>query len=159
MAILILIFIILFLGAISFFLKHINPATKRTSLTVLPHLSEGKTRDQVFEVEIADTMLSRAKGLSGKDNLDDHKGMLFLFDKAGSYGFWMKDMKFPIDIIWIKGTRIAGFSERVQPEPKKTIFGLPVYYPPEPVDKVLELNSGSVERYHLEKGDEVNVSS
>lgn len=63
----------------------------------------GKTvevKGQTFKVAIADTDEKRTKGLSGRDNLAQDQGMLFLFDKPGNYPFWMKDMRFPIDIIF-----------------------------------------------------------
>jgi uncharacterized membrane protein (UPF0127 family) len=71
------------------------------------------------------------------------------------YPFWMKDMKFPIDIIWISGKTIAGFAESVNPEPEKTIFSLTSYSPPQPVDTVLEINAGLVKQYGFQIGDQV----
>lgn len=53
------------------------------------------------KIEIAKTKEDRIRGLSGKKQLDVDSGMLFIFDKPNIYKFWMKDMNFPIDIIWI----------------------------------------------------------
>lgn len=147
--ILTLIFVILLLGIASVFLKPINPVAKKKSLAI---------KNQTFEVEVADTALSQSRGLSGKEGLGDSQGMLFIFDRPSNYGFWMKDMKFPIDIIWINRSRIAGFSENLQPEPKKSVFSLPIYYPPESIDKVLEVNAGAVKRYNFSEGDEISIS-
>ncbi len=143
----------LVLGTASFFLKTANPTaanTKRTLITI---------NNQTFEVAVADTPSKRLRGLSGREALQKNEGMLFLFDRAGRYGFWMKDMRFPIDIIWIRGTRVVGFSENLQAEPHRTIFTLPLYYPPEAADKVLELNAGLVKRYGFKGGDEVTIFS
>jgi len=52
-------------------------------------------------VELADTPEKRAQGLSGKKELNHDRGILFVFDKSDAYSFWMKDMNFPIDIIWL----------------------------------------------------------
>ena len=52
-------------------------------------------------VELADTPEARARGLSGRPDLMAGHGLLFIFDKPGQYGFWMKEMNFPIDIIWL----------------------------------------------------------
>ena len=52
-------------------------------------------------IEIADTGKKREQGLSGKNNIGGDYGMLFIFEKPGFYAFWMKDMNFAIDIIWL----------------------------------------------------------
>ncbi len=117
-----------------------------------------------FRVEVADTFASRAKGLSGHAPLAENEGMLFIFDAPGNYGFWMKGMKFPIDIIWIRGDKVVGLTENV-PVPKG-IFDFKTYYPPEPVypargeisggaDKVLEVKAGTVGKYGFRVGDTV----
>src|SRR3989344_5288383 len=51
--------------------------------------------------DVADTPELRQLGLSGKKSLEKDSGMLFVFDTTGIYGFWMKEMAFPIDVIWI----------------------------------------------------------
>lgn len=108
-----------------------------------------------FNVDIADNTFKRAKGLSGRKSLAENEGMLFLFDSFGSYGFWMKDMLFPIDIIWIKNNQIIDITYNALPEPEKSIFNLKVYYPKEAVDKVLEINSGLAEKYNFKIGNRV----
>lgn len=52
-------------------------------------------------VEVVDTPETRSKGLSGHKPLQNNEGMLFVFEKPGFYGFWMKDMTFAIDILWL----------------------------------------------------------
>jgi uncharacterized protein len=79
-------------------------------------------------VEVARTPAARARGLSGHAPLGEDEGMLFLFDEADRYGFWMKDMLFPIDIIWIRDGVVDG--------------ALPSYAPREPADTVLEVRAG-----------------
>ena len=119
---------------------------------------EVKIGEQVFKVVVAKDMMSRAQGLSGREKLEEGMGMFFIFDGFGKYGFWMKDMKFAIDIVWISGNKIVGFQENAQPEPTKTIFGLTTYYPPEEADKVLELNTGAVAKYGFKVGDVVEFA-
>lgn len=113
-----------------------------------------KIGETAFSVEIADTSESRANGLSGRENLGADSGMLFVFDAPASYGFWMKGMKFPLDMVWISGDSVVGFSENLPPAsgliPK-------IYFPPEPVDKALELNAGSVKMRGLKVGDKVQL--
>lgn len=113
---------------------------------------------KVFHVEIASSTMDKITGLSGRDSLGGDEGMLFTYDNPGSYGFWMKGMKFPIDIIWINGDKIAGFAESAQPEPGKSLWGLKIYYPPESIDKVLEVNAGTVKSLGIKVGDGLKIN-
>ena len=73
-------------------------------LLIQPVLAEqGTVRigDQKFDVDIVRTPEDRVRGLSGRPDLKPNTGMLFVFDKPGMYGIWMKDMLFPIDILWV----------------------------------------------------------
>ena len=126
-----------------------NPPLPSTHVSI-----GGKT----FTAELAQTAVQQARGLSGRDNLPENGGMLFIFPGLGSTGFWMKDMKFPIDIVWIRGDQVVGFQENMQPEPGKTLFQLTIYYPPEEIDKVLEINAGTVAKDGLKVGDTVVVN-
>ncbi len=125
-----------------------NPPLKPATATI------GNT---VFTIEVASTTISRARGLSYRDGLGENQGMLFLFGDYSNYGFWMKDMNFPLDMIWIKGDRVAGFSENAVPEPGVPMWKLKIYYPPEAVDKVLEVNAGTVARDGIKAGDLVSI--
>ena len=113
---------------------------------------------KVFSADVASMAQERAQGLSGREGLSDGGGMIFLFGSPGNYGFWMKDMRFPIDIVWVSGSKVVGFSENTEAEPGKATSELRVYYPPEPVDKVLELKAGAVSKYGLKVGDGVEVN-
>ena len=55
----------------------------------------------VFEVEIADDAAERAQGLSGRDPLPEDGGMLFVYQEPVVPGFWMRQMRFPLDFVWI----------------------------------------------------------
>ena len=107
-----------------------------------------------FFVTIADSKEEYIRGLSGVSGLRENEGMLFLFDKPDRYGFWMKDMLFSIDIIWIAKGQIIGIEESL--EPVKT--GIPpLYYPETPVDMVLEIKSGTAVKRLMRVGDKVEV--
>ena len=118
-----------------------------------------KIGEQEFQVEVAKDNASRSRGLSGREYLASEQGMLFIFGTAGNHGFWMKGMKFPIDIVWIRGDKIVGFAENLQPELEKSIFSLTTYYPSEAVDRVLEVNAGMGQKYDLKVGDSIEVNS
>lgn len=121
--------------------------------------SEVTINGHVFKVGIADTFASRAQGLSGRDGLQENEGIFFVFPtSSSSYGFWMKDMKFALDLVWINGDTIVGITENVRPEPGVSVFKLKSYYPPAPVDKVLEVSAGLAEKLGLKVGDTVRVT-
>jgi len=104
-----------------------------------------KINDTSIKVEVADTPETRVQGLSGKKRLVDNTGMLFVFDSPARYGFWMKDMNFAIDIVWIdEKFHIIGIEREVSPETFPQIF-----YPPQAVKYVLELPAGAANRYHI----------
>ncbi|MCR4327997.1 MAG: DUF192 domain-containing protein [Patescibacteria group bacterium] len=110
---------------------------------------------QIF-VEVADTIPLRAQGLSGRDGLQDGHGMLFVYKDAGNYPFWMKDMKFPLDFVWIRENKVVGVTDNV-PIPKGSILSLPVYYPPENIDAMLEIRAGVAAELGIRTGDMVEL--
>jgi uncharacterized membrane protein (UPF0127 family) len=65
------------------------------------HAQSAEVKDTVFIVEIADTQEKRRKGLMFRENLCEKCGMLFLFEHPEKYAFWMKNVKIPLDIIYI----------------------------------------------------------
>ncbi len=80
----------------------------------------------------------KIKGLGGLDSIKKDEGMLFVFDNPVQQGFWMKNMKFPIDIIWIdKNKKVIGINENMSPDSYPNLF-LPV----KPITYVLEVNAG-----------------
>ena len=106
-----------------------------------------------ISAEIAKSAAERARGLSGRAALGESEGMYFIFDAPQRYGFWMKDMRFPIYIVWIKNGIVAGFSENAAPEPNARLWSLKVYYPPDVADAVLEVHAGFVVQHHILVGD------
>lgn len=105
--------------------------------------------DQVVRVSIADTHESRQKGLSGRDGLASDEGMLFVFPEDGMYGFWMKDMRFPIDIVWLSDDwKIVHMAENVSPSTYPQSFTSS-----EPARYVLELPAGYAALHGIGIGD------
>lgn len=112
-----------------------------------------------LKVEIADTQSKRSKGLGGRTSLADGEGMLFIFPKEDKYPFWMKGVSFPLDFIWIKGGQVVDFLENVPPlQPNQKDSELPIYVPKESVDKVLEVNAGTVSKLKIKIGDRLSIS-
>jgi uncharacterized membrane protein (UPF0127 family) len=112
-------------------------------------------RNAVFKLEIADTPQAQAQGLSGRARLPEDRGMLFDFSEKGTYTFWMKDMRFPLDLIWLSDGTVVGVTQNAPPGGPQPVL---TYGPPEPVDMVLEINAGLVAKYGIAKGDEVILS-
>jgi uncharacterized protein len=109
--------------------------------------------DTVFTVKLANTPALRAQGLSGTIPLEDKQGMLFVFGSTGNYGFWMKDMSYPLDFIWIdENKRIVSITENIYPESYPAVF-----YSNTAILYVLEVPAGSIKRFSLQVGDTVKI--
>ena len=108
----------------------------------------------VISVEIPNTPSLRHKGLGKRDYLAEFAGMLFIFPKPYTYAFHMKDMRFPIDLIWIRSNVIVDISKDV-PVPKG--MDLPTYQPNREADMVLEVNAYFTDRHNIRLGDRVDV--
>ncbi len=101
---------------------------------------------------LAKTPQQIEKGLGGFKKLEQNQGMLFLLGEKRVYSFWMKDMLFPLDIIWIDNDKIVDIDKNVQTGDQSN---LTVYKPPTPVNFVLEVNSGFSDKYGIKLGDKV----
>ena len=110
--------------------------------------------DNEWRAEVANNSASRAKGLSGHDPLGEKEGMLFIFEKSDAYTFWMKGMKFSLDIIWINGGKVVDISENLPPA---GLTDLKLYSPREPANWVLEINAGSAKKFGVKIGDSVEL--
>jgi len=108
-----------------------------------------------IKVEIADNDVLRGQGLSGREKLAKNDGMLFIFPSAGIYSFWMKDMKFPLDFIWILDYEVVDITENVPKPASSDLDTLPSYRPNQPVNRVLEVNSGTVVSLGIKIGDKL----
>ena len=126
-----------------------------------PAPAEISTRGEVrlpngtmLAIEIADTPETRERGLSFRRTLPEGRGFLFVFPEKGRPIFWMKDMKFPIDILWLNDGKIMDFITQAPP------FGSlpPIQYLPEAdANQVLEIPSGAFEAYGLKLGDQLDI--
>jgi uncharacterized protein len=112
---------------------------------------------QTLKVEVVNTPQSTILGLSGREKIGQD-GMLFIFSEKAFRSFWMKDMKFDLDIIWIADRKVVEISRKV-PKPELNIpdFRLPVYSPEMNVDMVLEIDSGKADVIGIEVGDEIGL--
>ena len=102
---------------------------------------------------VADSMPELIKGLSDTPSLPDTIVKLFAFGSTGKHSIWMKDMNYPLDIIWLdeSGT-IVHIVEKVSPDTYPESFS-----PPKPARYVIETNAGFVASSSVSVGDEVIV--
>ncbi len=120
-------------------------------------IARGRIGDQIIQTYLADTDEERVRGLSGRERLEPDKGMLFVFPDYAVRSFWMKEMKFPIDIIWIKDNRVIGIEPNA-PQPRTFSELLKTYQSPEPVNYVLEVNAGFMKKFSLGAGAVVEIN-
>lgn len=89
-------------------------------------------------------------GLTKYKNIKENQGMLFVFDPPSKPAFWMKDVSFPIDIIWIKEGKVVGLEENLAPCKTNSC---PTYSCELEIDYVLEVNAGIVEKKNIKIGN------
>ncbi|MBN9397721.1 hypothetical protein BGO18_03990 [Candidatus Saccharibacteria bacterium 47-87] len=118
--------------------------------TVQAKLGEGE-----YVLLVASTEPQRIQGLSGVSKLDPNSGLFMDFKTDDTWGIWMKDMRIPLDIVWLdKDKKVVYIVQHAQPEtPVKTI-----YRPLQPTRYVLELPAGSVKRSAIQTGITVKIS-
>jgi uncharacterized membrane protein (UPF0127 family) len=105
-----------------------------------------------FSIEQATTTAARMQGLSGHAPLTATQGMLFVFDTADTYTFWMKDMLFPIDIVWLdEAWNVVDVTEHATPASYYT-YPPTTFRPRKPARYVLELAAGEAAQLHIVKG-------
>lgn len=105
-----------------------------------------------ISVIVADTEATRQQGLSGMKSLELNTGMLFVFEEPGRHNFWMKDMHFPIDIIWISETDTVVHVERnISPDTFPQLFSSShnALY-------VVEVPAGFADKYGIDISDQVS---
>ena len=114
-------------------------------------------KDLVIQAKIADDSKERQAWLADYSSLPLGEGMIFVFDKSASYIFWMKNVEFAIDIIWINDAKkIVDIAQNVPPEPDKGEKELTRYKPKSDAKYVLEINAGLSSLHNLQIGDQVS---
>ncbi|MDJ0272657.1 MAG: DUF192 domain-containing protein [Candidatus Caldarchaeum sp.] len=159
-------FLTIFLGILSsfFFLNTQNQTTTTSVIKTSESIATSekplepyvKIREAVFSVEIADDDAERGRGLSGREKLPENRGMLFVFEKPGRYSFWMYEMRFALDIIWIDADGlVVHIEENLQPCTPNQVCQS--YTPSSDAKYVLEINAGLVKKHGIVVGDFVEV--
>jgi len=97
------------------------------------------------------------KGLSGRDSLAPESGMLFIFPKPKKYRFWMRGMRFPIDIIWIRDDTVIGVTANIAPEFNAS--NPRFFYAPQKANYVLEVAAGFAAGNNISAGTRVAMKN
>jgi uncharacterized membrane protein (UPF0127 family) len=141
------------LGMLGFGIWYTRPALSDSHLIVFPGIAAhaGTTPESSISFELATTTAAQELGLGGRADISPNYGMLFVFDKDGEYGFWMKDMRVPLDIIWLSDTGdIVHIERSVSPDSYPRVF-----YPGTPARYVLEMRAGQAALRKWEVGSRV----
>jgi uncharacterized membrane protein (UPF0127 family) len=108
--------------------------------------------NHLINAQVSSTETQRDKGLSGTSSLGSNDGMLFVFTRPGNYGFWMKDMNYNLDIVWLNSNKkVSYIAQNLSPRSYPS-----VYFPSYPSKYVLELNAGSVKKLNIIPGEQIN---
>ncbi len=109
------------------------------------------------EVVVSDWAIEQ--GLSGRSVMSED-GLLFVMPERSVPRFWMKEMLFDLDIVWIDGSTIVDITTDVPaPDPKTPLSDLPVYSPTQPVTLVLEIPAGQAQHFNLQVGDKLEITT
>lgn len=103
-------------------------------------------------VELARSPLEVERGLGGKDSLGPDEGMFFVFPAPDRYAFWMRDMRFSIDVVWFdERLRVVDVKEDTSPESYPDMFA-----PSAPARYVLEVSAGYVAAHRIGVGTQAS---
>jgi uncharacterized membrane protein (UPF0127 family) len=113
-----------------------------------------KIGNAVLRAIVADTYIKRTIGLMYKEGLQAGECMLMVFWRKGRHGIWMKNMLFPIDIVWLdEKQKVVDMMPRAAP----CTNDCDVYKPECDALYALELRSGSVKRLNIKKGEKIKI--
>jgi uncharacterized membrane protein (UPF0127 family) len=111
-------------------------------------------QDHCFNVEVAETKKQQTQGLMNKEALEENEGMLFEYAEEGEHNIWMKNMRFPIDIIWLdENKKVIYLQENAQPCSESFCQ---IYKANKLSKYVIELPAGTADKINLQIGDSVN---
>lgn len=137
-----LISVAILISIVVFLSKNIAPEYKISQIVL-----GGET----FNTQVADTPTLKEIGLSYRKSIAQNEAMLFVFQKPGQYKFWMKDMNFPIDIIWLSSDKkIVYVKKNLSPNTYPQVFG-----PTINSQYVIEVTSDTVDRLDLSLGQTI----
>ena len=123
---------------------------KETSVSSKQAITRVIINGRPVNVELAVNREEWFRGLSNRKSLAADQGMLFIYPNYAVRSYWMNEMQFPLDIIWIKDDQVVGVEQSVSTTIPRT-----TYHSPEPVNYVLEVNAGWTKTSPVATGDRV----
>ncbi|EKE06795.1 MAG: hypothetical protein ACD_18C00279G0002 [uncultured bacterium] len=114
-------------------------------------------KEQNLQVLVADSIYRQQKGLGDRDSLEPYDGMIFPFAILSKHTFVMREMRFPIDIVWFKKGEVVDYAPNVAIEPYKKDGEYIEYKPRIDADMVLELPAGWAQANELKIGDKMTL--
>ncbi|MDD2656916.1 MAG: DUF192 domain-containing protein [Patescibacteria group bacterium] len=114
-------------------------------------------KGETLEIMVADSIYRQQKGLGKRDSIEPYDGMVFPFGLLDKHGIVMLDMRFPIDIIWLKKGEVVDFAPTVAIEPGKQEGEYIIYRPRIESDMVLEVPAGWAKEHDLKIGDKMTL--
>ncbi len=114
-------------------------------------------KNENLHVLHAKTLFQQYRGLGKRESLGRFDGMLFVFDVYAKHGIVMRDMMFPIDIVWLRDAKVVDIAPDVQTEPGTPEKYLRRYYPRIEANMVLELPAAWAQKHELKIGDELRI--
>lgn len=114
------------------------------------------TRSVQLLAYVADDDAEHNTGLGNVATLGDNQAMVFVWPEPLQPTFWMKDVEYPIDIVWVNDQQVVGVESAVAPElPTTPLADYRHYTPPAAVTTVLELPAGTADRLAITAGTTV----
>lgn len=120
----------------------------------LPISAQAVIADSIIELEVAQTQQQQATGLMYRTALPDNRGMLFSFNSPQPVSFWMKNVRIPLDMIFLKDGEVKAIAASIPP---CTAEPCPTYGPETAVNQVIELRGGRAAELGLKVKDKVKI--
>jgi len=118
-----------------------------------PPAAHLQVNDTTYRLSIASSENARERGLSGRKDLAEGRGMIFIFDKPEKACMWMKDMQFSIDMIWLNDSKeVVYMQQNVSPDTYPGSFCSKI-----PAKYVIELRAGEVAKQHIAVGQTLKL--
>ena len=144
-----LFFIFALVAIATFFIFQNNSHTSSKDF-IQYSIKQAKIGNKNYYLYLADTEDKRTSGLSNK-TIQVNEGMVFTFAKSGFYQFWMKDMKYPLDFIYLNHDIVVDYKTNISPSTYPNSFTSGVV-----ADKIIELRAGEIQNSAIKKGQRIN---
>lgn len=145
-----------------------------------------KINDNVLNLRLADTDDHQYEGWGNKKDMGKYDGMAFVFLNSGQHTMVMRDMNFPLDIVWLKDLsdnsvacslnsfsirhlitgikhgcvlEVVDIAPKAAPQSGSNIADLVPYIARGASTMVFELPSGWADIHNLKVGDKVYIQN